>query len=85
MEYVKKEIVSDLQKEYSIKATFSQDLDCQDSGSDDEGYQFLTMETVDEAGEEFFIMGTRRWAFDDIQEVIDLLEEFKEKHKTLKK
>ena len=85
MEFVKKLKMSDLQKVYRIKAEFSQDLDCQDSGTDQDGYQFLTMETVEEAGEEFYIMGTRRWAFDDIQEVIDLLQEFKNKVEKLKK
>ncbi len=77
--------MSDLQREYKLEATFSQELDCQDSGTEDDGYQFLTISTVNELNEEFYFMSTRRWAFDDIQEVIDLLKEFKDKHEKLKK
>ena len=85
MEYVKQEKMSDLQKEYKLEAVFSQELDCQDPGNEEDGYQFLTISTANELNEEFYFMSTRRWAFDDIQEVIDLLQEFKDKVEKLKK
>lgn len=77
--------MSNLQREYKLEATFSQELDCQDPGTNQDGYQFLTISTTNEAGGTFYIMNTRRWAFDDIQEVIDLLKEFKDEHEKLKK
>ncbi len=72
-----------LEKEYHLKATFSQGSDGADPG--DEGYQFLRISADDCGGGSFFVIETKRWAFDDPQEVMDLLEEFQEKLKKIKK
>ena len=70
--------MEDLQKDYKLEATYSQTDDC--SSSSDEGYQFLRIFTENGGGGDFFILETKRWAFDDPQELLDIINEFVEKH-----
>ena len=67
-----------LQKDYKLEATYSQEQDCSDPS--DEGYQFLRITTEDGGGGPFYILETKRWAFDNVQDLIDLMDEFIEKH-----
>jgi hypothetical protein len=70
-----------IEKEYDLKAAFSQDKDCV-GGKED--FQFLEIETADGGGGPFFVMKTKRWAFDKPEEVYNLLKEFEEKFKKIK-
>ncbi|HUU87417.1 MAG TPA: hypothetical protein VMX17_06655 [Candidatus Glassbacteria bacterium] len=69
-----------LQKEYTLKATFSQNSDCV-GGKDD--YQFLRIKVADGGGGPFFIMETKRWSFDSPDDLYKLLKEFEEKLKLI--
>lgn len=56
-----------------LKATYTQpdDLSC--------NYQELTIFTDDAGGGKYFVIQTERWAFDNVDELIDLILNFKEK------
>lgn len=70
--------MKDLHKEYKLTGKYSQTSDGADMG--DEGYQFLEIATDDCGGGPFFILKTERWAFDDPGELLDIINEFVEKH-----
>jgi len=63
-----------------FKMTFTQDSDCCDSGDG----QFLTIRTENGGGGDFYVIETKRWAFDTVEEIIELLNQFKEKHLKIK-
>ena len=65
-----------------FKLTFAQDND--DCESDDDG-QFLTIRTENAGGGDFFIIKTKRWAINNIDEMIEILNQFKEKYDKLNK
>ena len=73
--------MEDLQKDYKLEATYSQTDDC--SSSSDEGYQFLRIKTDECGGGSYFVLETNRWAFDDPQELIDLINEFVKKNEKI--
>ena len=65
-----------------FKLTFAQESDrCE---SRDDG-QFLTIRTEDAGGGDFFIIKTKRWAINNIDEMIETLNQFKEKYDKLNK
>lgn len=64
----------------TLKVTFNQDPDCWSKED-----QLLSIETIDSGDGDFFVMNTDRWAFDDIDEVINILNTFKEKYEKLTK
>lgn len=72
-----------LEKEYKLSAVFSQEQDCEDTHKD--GYQFLSLSTTDCGGGSFYVLESRRWAFDDPKELIDLINEFVEKNEKISK
>lgn len=59
----------------TLTAVFTQEGD---SNSEDE-FHDLTVEIDDAGGGPYFVIKTRRWAFDDIDSLIELLRKF-EKH-----
>ena len=61
----------------TLKVTFTQDNDCMESS--DLG-QFLHIHTEDGGGGDYFVMDTERWAFDNIDDLIEILNQFKEKY-----
>ena len=63
----------------SFEMTFSQDADC--CTIED---QFLKIKTDDGGGGDFFIIQTERWAFDSIEELVEILNKFKETHEKIK-
>ena len=68
----------------SCEITFTQDSDCCQSG---DGGQFLKIKTENGAVDlesDFFILETERWAFDDIDEMILLLQTFKSRYEKWK-
>jgi hypothetical protein len=65
-----------------FKMTFSQDNDSAES--DDIG-QFLTIRTEQAGGGNYFIIKTKRWAVNNIDEMIQTLTIFKEKYNKLSK
>ena len=60
-----------------MRVSYTQDTDCCDSSL----CQLLTIKTEDGGGGTFFVIETERWAFDDPQELIDLLTDFKRRFK----
>lgn len=65
-----------------FKLTFSQENDSYESRDDG---QFLTIRTEDAGGGDFFIIKTKRWAINNIDEMIETLNQFKEKYDKLNK
>ena len=62
-----------------FKVTFAQDADCCVLGD-----QFLTIKTDNGGGGDFFVIETERWAFDSVEELVELFNKFKEKHEKIK-
>jgi hypothetical protein len=62
-----------------FKMTFAQDADC--NSTED---QFLTIKTDNGGGGDFYVIETERWAFDSIDELVELISKFKEKHEKIK-
>ena len=56
-----------------ISVTYTQEADSNDAGD----LQSLTMSTSDAGGGVFFIIKTERWAIDDLQDLVTLIEDFK--------
>ena len=65
-----------------FKLTFAQD---NDSGESVDSGQFLTIQTENAGGGDFFIIKTKRWAINNIDEMIETLNQFKEKYDKLNK
>lgn len=61
-----------------MKATYSQE---QDSCSSEPFGNYLQIETQDGGGGIYYVIKTERWAFDDIDELIVTLEDFKKRIK----
>ena len=74
--------MEDLLGEYQLKAIWSQSPDC---CSSDEDYQELHIEHCNGGGGDFFILSTKRWAFDDPEELFNLINEFIKKHGDLQR
>jgi hypothetical protein len=62
-----------------FKMTFAQDADC--NSTED---QFLTIKTDNGGGGDFYVIETERWAFDSIDELVEIINKFKEKHEKIK-
>ena len=54
-----------------LKVCYAQPCDSGDA------HQFIEVETEDSGAGAYFVIKTDRWAFDDIQELIDTLNDFK--------
>jgi hypothetical protein len=63
----------------TLEMTFTQEADC---CSIEE--QYLTIKTDDGGGGDFYVIETKRWAFDNIDEIISILNKFKQKHDKIK-
>jgi hypothetical protein len=63
----------------TLEMTYTQEADCCTSEE-----QYLTIKTDNGGGGDFFVIETKRWAFDTIEELISTLNEFKEKHDKIK-
>jgi hypothetical protein len=63
----------------TLELTFTQEADC---CSNEE--QFLTIKTDNGGGGDFYVLETKRWSFDTIEELIETLNSFKEKHNKIK-
>jgi len=77
----------DLKPDYVLKAVYAQEEDCTKPVNQDpenDGYNFLEIETTNGGGGTFFVMKTKRWAFDNVQEMIDIINDFVEKSKFIK-
>ena len=62
-----------------LKMTFTQDSDCT---TDEE--QYLTIFTDNGGGGDFFVIETKRWSFDNIEDFIRILYEVKKNHDKIK-
>lgn len=63
----------------SFEMTFAQDSDC--CTTED---QFITIKTDNGGGGDFYVIETKRWAFDTIEELLEIINKFKEKHDKIK-
>jgi hypothetical protein len=63
----------------TLEMTYTQEADCCTSEE-----QYLTIKTDNGGGGDFFVIETKRWAFDTIEEFISTLNEFKAKHDKIK-
>ena len=61
-----------------IKVVYSQDSDGNQDNEDE--HQFLEISTEDCGGGIYLVLKTDRWAFDNIEELINLLHEFKKEN-----
>ena len=59
-----------------LKATYIQECD-QSMNINREDFQELKIWLDSQGAGKYFVLETRRWAFDDIQELIDVLKDFK--------
>jgi folate-binding Fe-S cluster repair protein YgfZ len=55
-----------------ITIEYIQEADCNSKGE-----QILTLSTSDCGGGVYYILETERWAFDTLEELIEVLEDFK--------
>lgn len=60
----------------SVSAEYIQDADDSSSNAD---IQSLQINTEDAGAGVYFVIKTERWAFDSIQELIDVLQDFQKK------
>jgi len=68
----------------SCEITFTQDNDCTDPSNSGQFLKIRTDNGGTEPGDDFFILETERWAFDNIDEMILLLQTFKSKYEKWK-
>lgn len=64
-----------------LKIVFSQDGDGNDENREDG--QFLELRTDSCGGGDYFILSTERWAYDNLEELIETLKQFHERYKRL--
>jgi len=64
-----------------FKETHAQDSDGNDKGD----YQFLNIWHEDCGGGNFFVIETKRWAVDTIDEMINVLKKYKKKYDAIQK
>ena len=50
---------------------------CQQCDKDNEEWQELRISTANQGGGFYYVIKTKRWAFDDIDQLIDTLNDFK--------
>ena len=67
---------------YELEAIYCQDPDGNDPNIDE--IQELNINVEDCGGGDYFVIKTDRWAFDTIEDLIDLLQKFKTKHEKIK-
>lgn len=60
-----------------VKITYCQQGDCTGNGD----YNEIIISTADGGGGNYFILKTKRWAINDVQELVDLLNDFKKRTK----
>ena len=60
-----------------VKLTYTQESDTNSS----EGYQDLNLQLEESNGGHYFVLSTERWAIDNIDELINVLKDFKERCK----
>jgi hypothetical protein len=73
--------MSEITEDIKLTINYTQDSDCMQN---DNLGQNLTIRTEsDGVADSYFIIETDRWAFDDIQEFIDILTKFKNKYDKL--
>jgi hypothetical protein len=63
----------------TLEITFTQEADCCTLEE-----QYLNIKTDNGGGGDFYVIETKRWAFDTVEEIIELLNQFKEKHLKIK-
>ena len=65
----------------TLSATYSQQSDSNADG----GVQFLEISTEDAGAGTYYVMKTERWAFDNINEIKDILQNFIERLDSIEK
>jgi len=62
----------------SLKAIYEQEMDC---SADSDDIQTIEISTEDGGGGFYFVLKTERWAVDEPNELLELLEDFKSRLK----
>ena len=72
--------------EYTLKGSYAQEEDCEKPVDEtpEDGYNFLEFETTNGGGGTYWVMKTKRWAFDDPHELIEIIKDFIRKSKFIK-
>lgn len=65
-----------------LHATYAQDNDCMDE--DQMNGQFLDIKIENGGGGDFYVMSTNRWAFEKIEDLVQILQQFIEKHNKIR-
>ena len=65
-----------------FSVTYTQNNDCCDEEREDG--QNIEVHTEDGGGGAYFILSTKRWAFDNIEELIAILQDFKNRTNIIK-
>lgn len=65
-----------------FKVVYSQDNDCMDE--DQVNGQFLDIKIENGGGGDFYVMSTNRWAFEKIEDLVQILQQFIEKHNKIR-
>jgi hypothetical protein len=68
--------MNDQIKLISLKATYEQPAD---NFAPTEAEQMLEIEIVDGCGGPYFVIKSHRWAFDNIEEMVEILEDFQKR------
>lgn len=72
---------------YKMKAEYSQEQDSTKpvgKNSEDNQWNFLDIKTCNGGGGTYYVLKTKRWAFDDAQELFDIINDFIDKSKLIK-
>ena len=72
----------EVQVETEIKTTYSQDSDGEQMNG--EKFQYIEVEIANTGGDDYFVLKTDRWAINEIDDIIPILENFKKKYELLK-
>ena len=70
---------------YKLSSNISQEIDCEKliDKDDGDGYNFIDISTENTGDESYFVIETKRWAFDNLDEFFDIIRDFEKKFKKL--
>lgn len=77
----------ELKPDYVLKGDYAQEIDGNkphDEDPESGDYNFLDIETSNCGGGTYYILRTKRWAFDKPEELFEIINDFVEKSKFIK-
>lgn len=64
---------------YKLDATYIQPKDCWDDGEEDQEIKIEVHNCTNDENQMFFTIETKRWAFNNLEELTDLFNNFKKR------